>query len=993
MSMIINNNISALKAHRNLGLSNKGMTGAIDKLSSGNRINVGADDPSGLVISEQLRSQISGLNRAIRNSSEAYNLISIAEGALNEMNNILKKMRALAIHAANEVTSPEQIEADQAELDSGIQTINRIANTNKYSDQFLLNGSKELVYDVNTQVNDTGDHAMLDVGNTRVDQVFKRTGVVMNIGFTGYKNDDQANTSTSAQRAYLEADSAYPASQVSGAAITAKQKFILTGTSGSKQFNFPAGTSLGTMVSQINNSKDSTGVGATLLFASNVRIDKTTNGGTAPTYVAPPGVSTPSVGIGPFNDPTQRYEYTAGDVQIYGANIDNPAQSKISSLTVTPAAANAFIAGKNCDGDGKVYAKVINVATNEIEWYKDKDCTMLIGKGTEDFFASANNSGIPGSPDKSLDGLYINLTGNAENLDVYEIALVGQRMDNQKDFMTDGVSGWADLQNSVMSGVNLGVNTGSEGDIHFKYIPVSTNAAGQVTEFKVQAFRNGNYEPSSLVGESGVIAAADPGNATPQTVHIESVMMEDPQNPGFKFDSGLNITLTMPPDGFPLGQLPTGEETGSLTFTNLGMRLYSTEYGSDEYVRIQNQEGELFYYYREADSLEKIMVKGEQTIMRYGQDASLSMNGTNIMTNGLTANVTTSDFSGELVFNGGTLGCTTLAVAGHERGSLYSRAEALQGIPEKDSDIRRDERYFEPPSLALTVAGLKDAQNDDITLYLDFSDLDISVRSQIANLGANAAITASYTRGANPGDPGTLVINATALGITNPATFSIDPDTLHKGFQSTEANMQGLFLKSDMKIDNTKTTAGAKTANGQIQAFEGDRLVETMTYATNPRTNTNETLSNFQGGMQFQLGNTSGDQDRTVYSIQSMDIANLGRVERNGEVFNLQDVQGGGISDLSRDPILAMKIIEQAVDDVSTLRSRLGAFQANMLQTNINSLEVSVENLTETESAIRNTDMASMSTEFTKNQIMVQAGTSMLAQANSLSQNVLTLLQ
>ncbi len=889
----------------------------------------------------------------------------------------------MVIHAANEVTSPEQIEADQAELDSGIQTINRIANTNKYSDQFLLNGSKELVYDVNTQVNDTGDHALLDVGNTRVDQVFKRTGVVMNIGFTGYKNDDQANTSTSAQRAYLEADSAYPASQVSGAAITAKQKFILTGTSGSKQFNFPAGTSLGTMVSQINNSKDSTGVGATLLFASNVRIDKSTRGCVQGPDYGPP--ADPADGLTGFN--TGMYRYQAGDIQIYGADIDNPVQSKISSVTVTPAAANAFIVGKNCDGDGKVYAKVIDVATNSIEWYKDKECTMLIGKGTDDFFAAANNSGIPGSPEKSLDGLYLDLTANAENLDVYEIALVGQRMDNQKDFMTDGVGGWADLQNSVMSGVNLGVNTGPEGDIHFKYIPVSKNANGEVTEFKVQVFRNGNFEPSSLVAESGVIAATTPGTAVPQMVHIESVLMEDPQNPGFKFDSGLNITLTMPPDGFPLGELPTGEETGSLTFTNLGMRLYSTEYGSDEYVRIQNQEGELFYYYREADSLEKIMVKGEQTIMRYGQDASLSMNGTNIMTNGLTANVTTSDFSGELVFNGGTLGCTTLAVAGHERGSLYSRAQALQGIEEKDSNIRRDERYFEPPSLAITIPGLKDAQNDDITLYLDFSDLDISVRANITNFATPSTITATY-------DPsnGQLEISNTGLGGVPTATFIIDPDNLHKGFQSTEVNMKGLFLKSDMKIDNTKTTATVN-GGGQIQAFEGDRLVETMTYATNPRTNTNETLSNFQGGMQFQLGNTSGDQDRTVYSIQSMDIANLGRVERNGEVFNLQDVQGGGISDLSRDPILAMKIIEQAVDDVSTLRSRLGAFQANMLQTNINSLEVSVENLTETESAIRNTDMASMSTEFTKNQIMVQAGTSMLAQANSLSQNVLTLLQ
>ncbi|MCC8190810.1 MAG: flagellin, partial [Planctomycetes bacterium] len=73
MSMVIRNNIAAMKAHNSLSASNNGMTSSIEKLSSGYRINIGADDPSGLVISEQLRSQISGLNRAVRNSNEAYN--------------------------------------------------------------------------------------------------------------------------------------------------------------------------------------------------------------------------------------------------------------------------------------------------------------------------------------------------------------------------------------------------------------------------------------------------------------------------------------------------------------------------------------------------------------------------------------------------------------------------------------------------------------------------------------------------------------------------------------------------------------------------------------------------------------------------------------------------------------------------------------------------------------------------------------------------------
>jgi flagellin len=123
-----------------------------------------------------------------------------------------------------------------------------------------------------------------------------------------------------------------------------------------------------------------------------------------------------------------------------------------------------------------------------------------------------------------------------------------------------------------------------------------------------------------------------------------------------------------------------------------------------------------------------------------------------------------------------------------------------------------------------------------------------------------------------------------------------------------------------------------------------------------------------------------------------MVMANVGQIEWEGKTYTLQDVLGGGVASLDRDPVLAMRIIGQAVDDVTTLRGRLGAFQANMLQTNQNSLEVALEMLTTTESAIRDTNMAEESTEFTKNQVLLQAGTAMLAQANQINKNILQLL-
>ncbi len=117
MALRINHNLAALNAHRNLLNTTNALNKSMQKLSSGFRINQGADDPAGLVISEQFRAQIAGLNRAIDNSEGSISMIQTAEGALNEISNLLISMRELAIHAANEgFNDADQLAADQAEI-------------------------------------------------------------------------------------------------------------------------------------------------------------------------------------------------------------------------------------------------------------------------------------------------------------------------------------------------------------------------------------------------------------------------------------------------------------------------------------------------------------------------------------------------------------------------------------------------------------------------------------------------------------------------------------------------------------------------------------------------------------------------------------------------------------------------------------------------------------------------------------------------------------
>ena len=156
MALRINHNIAALNANRNLGLTTASLSNSMQKLSSGFRINGAADDPAGLVISEQFRAQIAGLDRAISNSEGSISMVQTAEGALTEINNLLISMRELAIHAANEGFNDEdQLAADQAEIENALKTIDRIAANTQFGTKKLLDGSKENVATI-TSANTSG---------------------------------------------------------------------------------------------------------------------------------------------------------------------------------------------------------------------------------------------------------------------------------------------------------------------------------------------------------------------------------------------------------------------------------------------------------------------------------------------------------------------------------------------------------------------------------------------------------------------------------------------------------------------------------------------------------------------------------------------------------------------------------------------------------------------------------------------------------------------
>ena len=139
--MVVQHNLSAMNTNRQLGIVTDTMSKSTEKLSSGYKINRAADDAAGLSISEKMRSQIRGLDKAATNAQDGISLIQVAEGALNETHSILQRMNELATQAANDTNTSTDRTAISKEMEQLTSEINRIQSSTQFNSMNLLNGS------------------------------------------------------------------------------------------------------------------------------------------------------------------------------------------------------------------------------------------------------------------------------------------------------------------------------------------------------------------------------------------------------------------------------------------------------------------------------------------------------------------------------------------------------------------------------------------------------------------------------------------------------------------------------------------------------------------------------------------------------------------------------------------------------------------------------------------------------------------------------------
>lgn len=242
MALTINTNVPSLNAQRNLSKSQGDLSKAMQRLSSGLRINSAKDDAAGLAISDRMTSQIRGLNQASRNANDAISLAQTAEGALQETTNILQRMRELAIQAANDTNSSSDRASLQAEVNQLKKEISRIAETTEFNGAKLLNGD---MADAQFQVG-------ANSGDTISFSIDKATPASLGNNSL-LSNNDVASKSIERATA-AAADSADN--------DVAAQTLTISGPQGTKTASVATGDTANVIAGKINGTTDETGVSA-----------------------------------------------------------------------------------------------------------------------------------------------------------------------------------------------------------------------------------------------------------------------------------------------------------------------------------------------------------------------------------------------------------------------------------------------------------------------------------------------------------------------------------------------------------------------------------------------------------------------------------------------------------------------------------------------------------------------------------------------------------
>ena len=1056
----INTNVSSLMAQNALSQTNQSLQTALTRLSTGLRINSAADDPSGLIASDALGSEISSTQQAVSNSQQAGEMISTADSALTQVTTLLTNIRGLISAAANTGTmSADQIQANQQQIDSSLNAIDQISQTTQFQGKNLLDGSLGFV----TQ----GVNAS-QISNLSINQA--SFGTQNSIGVA-------ANVVSQAKQASLTYNQG-----------TTTNSLVLQvgGSNGYQTFNFASGTTVADMVSAINLDSQSTGVQA----SGSVTTTQATKGQTILSGTNGGGIQVAAKTAGQAN----------GAVSIvYNTNAGNAANAASESngvMTVTlktsswgAATAAAGVNLDNGGGDGATLSIAANVAGTQFNGTKlvvtdnagvgsdsatydyatntinasmnvtggelDTDLATVINNQLGSLFTASGDAGdalattaaggvavtnADGTNGGTIDasatytaiaGLITGATGST--VTATALGTAGQQAAVVTPFTQSASYG------SVNAGLPSDLNNGIQllGGQNASTLPITFVNSGNNQTLGVSLTANtatGGYSTAYVQGGTAnstiQVTAASQGtqndgvtvqynqSATDQSVVYDSQNKTITVNNNFAggaVTAGDVITQINNALGTGAGKLFTASAVGGVSTGIVTAGLSGTTSGGNQNTGIVVNLG--------TDANGNVTSTAADVITAINNSAPLqtlgisasnlgTSTGAGLVTAGSTSftqpglTQTNGYASGTTVNQGGTN--AQMTVTATNGGSLYNNVNVVfvndvktegneyanynasnkqlevhidSGVSTLNDVLKNFNSTSSPTAAGLFTLTAATGSNGTGTLYATDSG---TLTGGVVNQGVATGGTAL----AGNFDANQVV--GTGLTLTSIGYGSnqfVSAQAVQGSFATTNAAGQttGRDTGSDV---NVRINGVQAVGNGLQASINTSSLAMSFNVGSSVTAGTTLNFNITGGGAQFQLGPSVSSDQQARIGIGSVSTSSLG-----GSSGLLYQLLSGGSMSLTNNVNGAAQIADQAISQVADMSGRLGAFQSTTLDTNINTLNSTLANLTSAKSNITDADFAAETANLERAQILQQSGLTVLGLANAAPKQILSLLQ
>ncbi len=934
----INTNVPSLIAQNRLNQSNNDLQTALTRLSTGLRINSGKDDPAGLIASESLRSDITGLNKAISNTQRASQIIATADSALSQVSSLLNDIRGLVTEAANNgALSSDEIAANQLQVDSSLEAINRIAQTTTFQGRKLLDGSLDFVT--------RGGSGFSSVTDLQIDQA--------NLGATG-QVDVNVNISRAATQGTL-ATTGIPAAT--------------TGANATVDINF------GDASADVEAS-------GTVTLANSYTI-----GASATGAITFPAATTPNAEAGgtlTLGSSGITLDIDAVDGSAVDGTIGNGVIIEVTTVTNGTASSGSYDANTN----------TLSLVIEEGETGANIVTDLLTDVDVAALFTVSNGTGA--GPSASADaGSYTGvLSGGSDTTNVATgftlTAVDGGDADGAKGNSTDVIiTAGASTAAAYDSDTNILTVTVATGATVADIAAAINSGAG--SDFVASNTVNGSY--SYQVADAGT--KTDPLSTGTNITAAGSFKLEATNGQGadgtagndttLLFSTGASTAVNFDADANVL-EITVGDDA---TVDDIVAQINS----EGTFIASNVLNGTSFFSATDLGSLDPALTGGtdetiNDTLTVTADTLSDTSNGVTVTfaeDNSVAVGAVSAavDDDGNIVVTTRNSGSVSLA-------SITAAIDNLDGfsaaLTTTDGDGQYDLDNDTAPAVATLAGGVfGGGLNADLVFQLTGAtgsetfqfDQGASLDSIIQSINLVSDATSIIASD----DGGALRLTSSKYGSAGLVAIEVTSEG------------EGGTFEDQLTTQRANGTDIEATINGYKATGTGNRLsVNTATLDLNLTVDEgSDTAVNFSiigGGALFQLGPDVVSNQQARLGIGSLNTAKLG-----GPSGRLYELASGGSKSLTTDISGAAEVVDEVINKVTNLRGRLGAFQATTLDSNLVSLNDTVANLQQAESSIRDADFAAESAKLTRAQILVQSGTNVLSLANQNPQNVLSLLR